>query len=196
MAMSGVALLASDRPSRQPGPRLPAADRRDAAGHGTFFAPLDETGRLEVPSPLKSQSAASSKPADQAAFRWPSASPFPLPCCSTAATGEPRFRHMADELFAFRSHALSRGTCPPAGRRAGLAACSTQHRGGALSRHRPPRRAADHGLSDAGRLVYARPDPGAWCGEPAAFAPFIYDVTAEFVLWLTLIAANVAANIG
>ena len=38
-----------------------------------------------------------------------------------------------------------------------------------------------------------RPEPGA--GEPAAFAPFIYDVTAEFVLWLTLIAANVAANV-
>jgi hypothetical protein len=33
------------------------------------------------------------------------------------------------------------------------------------------------------------PEPGAW--NPATFAPFIYDVTAEFVLWLTLIAANV-----
>jgi hypothetical protein len=38
------------------------------------------------------------------------------------------------------------------------------------------------------------PRPGFAAGEPGAFASSIYDVTAEFVLWLMLFAANVQAR--
>ena len=43
----------------------------------------------------------------------------------------------------------------------GLQHALPQHRGDRLSRYRPARRAADHGLPDAGRLVHARSTPGA-----------------------------------
>jgi hypothetical protein len=46
----------------------------------------------------------------------------------------------------------------------------------------------------AGYFLLAPAPSGA--AEPATFAPFVYDVTAEFVLWLTLIANNVLSHDG
>ena len=135
--------------------------------------------------------------AGQTGQRWFAVGlPFAFAVLLHAATGEPRFRHLADELFAFQSRGLEPWDVPSSGK-AGWA-CSMLYRSTGEARYRDialrvARQIMAYQTPAGWFTLGPRPEPGA--GEPAAFAPFIYDVTAEFVLWLTLIAANVAANV-
>jgi hypothetical protein len=121
--------------------------------------------------------------------------PFAFAVLLHGATGELRFKHLADELFAFQSRGLEPWDVPSSGK-AGWG-CSMLYRGTGEAGYRNiALRVARQIMACQTRAGWftlgPHPEPGA--GEPAVFAPFIYDVTAEFVLWLTLIAANVAAT--
>jgi hypothetical protein len=74
--------------------------------------------------------------------------------------------------------------------------CSILHRKDGELRHREiALRVAQQIMgyqTAAGCFLLAAAPSGA--PEPAACAPFVYDVTAEFVLWLTLIANNLLAR--
>ena len=163
-AMSGVALLAAGQTARAAlaGDCLlrmvrmqPAADR--------FFTTLDETGRLEVTFPPEA-AVWRVVEAGQTGQRWFAVGlPFAFAVLLHAATGEPRFKQSGRRALCVpigRAGAVGRALQREGG--LGLQHALPQHRGGTLSRHRPARRAADHGLPDAGRLVYARPATGAW----------------------------------
>ena len=118
--------------------------------------------------------------------------PFAFAVLLHEATGELRFKHLAAALFAFQSRGLEPWDVPSSGK-AGWA-CSMLYRitGEAGYRDialRVARQIMAYQTPAGWFTLGPRPEPGA--GEPAIFAPFIYDVTAEFVLWLTLIAANV-----
>jgi hypothetical protein len=194
-AMSGVALLAVGQTERavMAGDCLlrmvgmqPAAER--------FFTTLDETGRLQVAFPPE-LAVWRIVEAGQTGQRWFAVGlPFAFAVLLHEATGEVRFKQLADELFAFQSRGLEPWDVPSSGK-AGWA-CSMLYRNTGEANYR------DIALRVA-RQIMAYQTPAGWftlgpipepgAGEPADFAPFIYDVTAEFVLWLTLIAANVAA---
>ena len=195
-AMSGIALLAAGQTERAAlaGDCLlrmvemqPAPDR--------FFTTLDEIGRLEVAFPPEA-AVWRVVEAGQTGQRWFAVGlPFAFAVLLHTATGEPRFRHLADELFAFQSRGLEPWDVPSSGK-AGWA-CSMLYRSTGEARYRDialrvARQIMTYQTPAGWFTLGPRPEPAA--GEPAAFAPFIYDVTAEFVLWLTLIAANVAAT--
>ena len=163
-AMSGVALLAAGQTERAAlagDCLLRMVEMQPAAGR--FFTTLDEAGRLEVDFPPEA-AVWRVVEAGQTGQRWFAVGlPFAFAVLLHQATGEPRFKHLADELFAFQSRgpgAVGRALQREGG--LGLQHALPQHGGGPLSRHRPARRAADHGLPDAGRLVHAGPAPGAW----------------------------------
>ena len=126
-AMSGVALLAAGQTERAvlAGDCLqrmvemqPAVER--------FFTTLDETGRLEVAfSPeIAVWRVVEARQTQQ---RWFAVGlPFAFAALLHQATGEPRFKHLADELFAFQSRGLEAWDVPSSGK-AGWA-CSMLYR--------------------------------------------------------------------
>ena len=131
--------------------------------------------------------------AGQTGQRWFAVGlPFAFAVLLHQATGEPRFKHLADELFAFQARGLEPWDVPSSGK-AGWA-CSMLYRITGEARYRDitlhvARQIMGYQTPAGWFTLGPRPEPAA--GEPAAFAPFIYDVTAEFVLWLMLIRPNI-----
>ena len=204
-AMSGVALLAAGQTERAilAGECLirmvemqPVVQPAVQPAAGRFFTTLDAAGRLEVTFPPE-VAVWRVVEAGQTGQRWFAVGlPFAFAVLLHQATGEPRFKHLADELFAFQSSGLEPWDVPSSGK-AGWA-CSMLYRitGEAGYRDialRVARQVMGYQTAAGWFTIGPRPEPAD--GEPAVFAPSIYDVTAEFVLWLTLIAANVAANV-
>jgi hypothetical protein len=196
-AMSGVALLAAGQTEQavRAGDCLlrmigmqPVTER--------FFTTLDAAGRLEIDF-LPEAAVWRVVEAGQTGQRWFAVGlPFALAVLLHCATGELRFKHLADEFFAFQSRGLEPWDVPSSGK-AGWG-CSMLYRSTGEAKYRDialrvARQIMVYQTSAGWFTLGPSPEPGT--GEPTAFAPFIYDVTAEFVLWLTLIAANIAANV-
>ena len=165
-AMSGVALLAAGQTERaaRAGDCLlrmvemqPATDR--------FFTTLDAAGRLEVAFPPEAAVwRVGGGRADRAALvrRGPAVRLRRAAARSDRRAAVQTSGRRALCVPVARPGAVGRALQREGG--LGLQHALPQYGGGGLSRHRPARRAADHGLPDAGRLVHARPDPGA-CGR-------------------------------
>lgn len=195
-AMSGVALLAAGRTEQavRAGDCLlrmvemqPEPDR--------FFITLDDGGRLQVAFPPE-DAVWRAVDAGQTGQMWFAVGlPFTFALLLHQVTGERRFGQLAEALFAFQSRGLEPWDVPSSGK-AGWG-CSMCYRITGETRYRDIAfRVAQQILgyqAPAGWFTIGpRPEPAA--GEPASFAPVVYDVTAEFVLWLTLIASNVLAR--
>jgi hypothetical protein len=164
----------------------PAPDER-------FYTTLDEQGRLitEFAPEMTEWRVVQASAAQQ---RWFAVGlPFAFAILLRDATGEKRFSRLADELFAFQSRGAEPWDVPSSGK-AGWA-CSILYRNTGELRYREiALRVARQIMgyqTPAGYFLLGATSAGA--SEPLTFAPFIYDVTAEFVLWLTLIANNVLA---
>jgi hypothetical protein len=120
--------------------------------------------------------------------------PFAFAVLLSAATGETRFSRLAGELFALQSRGAEPWDVPSSGK-AGWA-CSMLYRDTGEQRYR------EIALRVARQIMGYQTPAGyfllgpAGPSEPATFAPFVYDVTAEFALWLTLIANNVLVGDG
>ena len=195
-AMCGVALLAAGRTEQavQAGDCLirmaemqPAAER--------FFTTLDEAGHLQVAFPPE-VAVWRVVEAGQPGQRWFAVGlPFAFTLLLHQATGEPRFEQLADALFSFQSRGLEPWDVPSSGK-AGWGSSMLYRITGETRYRDVALRVAQQimGYQTPGGWFTIGPRPGPAAGEPAAFAPFTYDVTAEFVLWLTLIAANVLAR--
>jgi hypothetical protein len=120
--------------------------------------------------------------------------PFAFAVLLGDATGEARFSALADGLFAFQSRGADPWDVPSSGK-AGWG-CSILYRKTGQSRYR------EIALRVAQKIMGYQTAAGyftlgaapAGTPEPAAYAPFVYDVTSEFVLWLTLIANNLRAR--
>jgi hypothetical protein len=195
-AMCGVALLASGRTENAvlAGDCLlrmvemqPAAER--------FFTTLDAKGRLDVAFPSE-DAIWRVVDARQPQQRWFAVGlPFTFALLLHRATGEQRFEQLADGLFAFQSRGLDAWDVPSSGK-AGWGS-SMLYRSTGETRYRDVALRVSQQImgyqTPAGWFTLG-PRPALTAGEPATFAPFIYDVTAEFVLWLSLIAANVLAR--
>lgn len=194
-AMSGVALLTAGQTERAVlagDCLLKLVEMQPEAGR--FFTTLDEGGRLQVDFPPE-VAVWRVVEAGQTGQRWFAVGlPFAFAVLLHQATGEPRFKGLADALFAFQTCGLEPWDVPSSGK-AGWA-CSMLYRISGEVQYR------DIALRVA-RQIMAYQTPAGWftigprpepAAEPATFAPFIYDVTAEFVLWQTLIAANVQAT--
>jgi hypothetical protein len=120
--------------------------------------------------------------------------PFAFAILLHAATGEERFSRLVEWLFDFQSRGADPWDVPSSGK-AGWG-CSMLYRKTGESRYREiALRVAKQimGYQTAAGYFLLGPAP-AGAAEHATFAPFVYDVTAEFVLWLTLIAGNVLAR--
>ena len=172
-AMSGVALLAAGQTERAAlaGDCLlrmvemqPAPDR--------FFTTLDETGRLQVAFPPEA-AVWRVVEAGQTGQRW-FAVGLPFAFAVLLHAGDRRAAVQAAGRRAVRFPVARPGAVGRALQREGglgLQHALPQHRGGRLSRHRPARRAADHGLPDVGRLVHAWPGTGAWGRRTGGLRP-------------------------
>jgi hypothetical protein len=165
----------------------PAPDER-------FYTTLDEQGRLitEYAPEAAEWRVVQARAAQQ---RWFAVGlPFAFAILLHDATGEERFSGLVDALFAFQSRGAEPWDVPSSGK-AGWG-CSILYRKNGEPRYREiALRVAQQFMgyqTAAGYFTLGAAPAGA--PEPAAYAPFIYDVTAEFVLWLTLIANNVLAR--
>jgi hypothetical protein len=195
-AMSGVALLAvgqTERAALAGDCLLRMVEMQPAVqpAAGRFFTTLDEAGRLQVDFAPEA-AVWRVVEAGQTGQRWFAVGlPFAFAVLLHQATGEPRYKQLADEFFAFQSRGLEPWDVPSSGK-AGWG-CSMLYRTTGETRYRDialrvARQIMGYQMPAGWFTLGPHPEPAA--GELAAFAPFIYDVTAEFVLWLTLIAAN------
>jgi hypothetical protein len=119
--------------------------------------------------------------------------PFAFVLLLSEATGEKRFSRLADELFAFQSRGADPWDVPSSGK-AGWGCSMLYRKTGEVRYWEIALRVARQIMgyqTPAGYFLLGATPAGA--SDPSTFAPFIYDVTAEFVLWLTLIANNVLA---
>ncbi len=159
-----------------------------------FYTTLDPEGRLMTDFPPEVTEWRVVQ-AGQPAQRWFAVGlPFAFAVLLSQATGEPRYAELADWLFAFQARGAEPWDVPSSGK-AGWA-CSLLYREAGDPRYRAiALRVAGQimGYQTAAGYFLLGPKPLS-AAEPATFAPFVYDVTAEFVLWLTLIATNILAR--
>jgi hypothetical protein len=129
--------------------------------------------------------------------RWFAAGlPFAFALLLRQATGEARFSRLAEGLFALQSRGADPWDVPSSGK-AGWA-CSMLYRETGERRYRHialPVAQQIMGYQVAAGHFLLGLTPAA-VTKPATFAPFVDDVTAEFVLWLTLIANNALSREG
>ena len=197
-SMAGVACLAAG----QTGAAVRAGDcllrmvEMQPAPEERFYTTLDAEGRLITefaPEMTEWRVVQTGEPKQ----RWFAVGlPFVFAILLRDATGEERFARLADELFAFQSRGADPWDVPSSGK-AGWG-CSILYRNtGELKYREIALRVARQimGYQTPAGYFLIGPSP-AGPSEPAVFAPFIYDVTAEFVLWLTLISANVLTRDG
>jgi hypothetical protein len=214
-SMCGVACLATGQVAAavRAGDYLIRMGEMQPAPSDRFYATLDDEGRLvtEFPPELAEWRVVQ---AAQPKQRWFAVGlPFAFAVLLHASTGEKRFSDLAEWLFAFQSRGAEPWDVPSSGK-AGWS-CSMLYRSTGEARYREialrvarqimgyQTAAGWFALTPApahpGYAVSRTPDrsgPGRAAGaeEPASFQPFVYDVTAEFVLWLTLIASNILAR--
>jgi hypothetical protein len=194
-AMCGVACLAAGRTDAavRAGDYLLRMIEMQPAPEERFYITLDEQGRLNTDFPPELAEWRVVQ-AGQPKQRWFGAGlPFAFAILLHAATGEERFSGLADWLFAFQSRGAEPWDVPSSGK-AGWA-CSMLYRSTGEAPYR------EIALRVA-RQIMGYQSPAGWFAlapaptvEPDSFQPFVYDVTAEFVLWLSLIASNILARV-
>jgi hypothetical protein len=192
-AMCGVACLAAGQTAAavRAGDYLLRMVEMQPAPDERFYMTLDAEGHLVTDSPQELTEWQVLQ-ADQPNQRWFGAGlPFAFAILLHASTGERRFSELADWLFAFQSRGGEPWDVPSSGK-AGWGCSMLYHSTGEVRYREIALRVA--------RQIMGYQTPAGWfalapapAAEPASFQPFIYDVTAEFVLWLTLIANNVLA---
>lgn len=195
-AMCGVACLAAGQTAAavRAGDCLIRMVEMQPDPEERFYTTLDPEGRLLTdfaPEVAEWRVVQARGPAQ----RWFAVGlPFAFAVLLSRATGERRYAELADWLFAFQARGAEPWDVPSSGK-AGWA-CSILYRDTGDPRYRAiALRVAGQIMGYQTEAGYFRLGPApAPAAEPAAFAPFIYDVTAEFVLWLTLIATNILAR--
>jgi hypothetical protein len=195
-SMAGVACLAAGQTAAAvlAGDCLIRMVEMQPAPDERFYTTLDEQGRLitEFAPEMTEWRVVQAAELKQ---RWFAVGlPFAFAVLLREATGEERFSRLAEWLFAFQSRGVDPWDVPSSGK-AGWA-CSMLFRQTGERRYRDiALRVAQQIIgyqTPAGYFLLAPAPSGA--SEPTTFAPFVYDVTAEFALWLTLIANNVLAR--
>jgi hypothetical protein len=197
-SMCGVACLAAGQTvaAVRAGDFLRHMIEMQPAPDARFYTTLDEQGRL-ITDFAPDMTEWRVIQTGQLMQRWFAVGlPFAFALLLSEATGEKRFSRLADELFAFQSRGADPWDVPSSGK-AGWG-CSL------LYRNTGERKYREIALRVARQIIGYQTPAGyfllgvapAGASEPSTFAPFVYDVTAEFVLWLTLIAANVLARDG
>jgi hypothetical protein len=195
-AMCGVACLAAGRidAAVRAGDFLLRMIEMQPAPEERLYITLDAQGHLNTDFPPEAAEWRVVQAA-QPKQRWFAAGlPFAFAILLHAAAGEKRFSELADWLFAFQSRGAEPWDVPSSGK-AGWG-CSILYRSTGEARYREIALQVARQImgyqTPAGCFLLAPAPSGA--SEPTTFAPFVYDVTAEFVLWLTLIANNVLAR--
>ena len=194
-AMCGVACLAAGQTAAavRAGDCLVRMVEMQPAPGERFYTTLDEQGRL-ITDFAPEMTEWRVVQTGQLKQRWFAAGlPFAFALLLSEATGEKRFSRLADELFAFQLRGADPWDVPSSGK-AGWG-CSILYRETGEPHYREialrvAQQIMGYQTPEGYFLLGATP---AGASEPSTFAPFIYDVTAEFVLWLTLIANNVLA---
>jgi hypothetical protein len=161
-----------------------------------FYATLDAEGRLVTHFPPEVAEWRVVQ-AGQSKQRWFAVGlPFAFAILLHESTHERRFSELTDWLFAFQLRGAEPWDVPSSGK-AGWG-CSMLYRATGEAQYREiALRVARQIMgyqTPAGYFLIGSGPAGP--SEPAVYAPFIYDVTAEFALWLSLIAANVLAREG
>jgi hypothetical protein len=195
-AMCGVACLAAGQTEAavRAGDCLLRMVEMQPAPEERFYTSLDAGGRLitEFAPDVTEWRVVQAREPKQ---RWFAAGlPFAFAVLLHDATGEKRFSGLVEALFAFQARGADPWDVPSSGK-AGWG-CSMLYRETGEARTREiALRVAQQIMgyqTPAGYFTLGAAPAGA--PEPAAYAPFVYDVTAEFVLWLTLIANNLLAR--
>ncbi len=194
-AMCGVACLAVGQTAAavRAGDYLVRLVEMQPAPADLFYATLDAEGCLVTGFPPELAEWRVVR-AGQPKQRWFAVGlPFAFAILLHESTAEKRFSELADWLFAFQCRGAEPWDVPSSGK-AGWG-CSMLYRSTGEARYREiALRVARQIMgyqTTAGWFALA---PASSAEEPVSFPPFVYDVTAEFVLWLTLIASNLLAR--
>jgi hypothetical protein len=198
-SMCGVACLAAGQTAAaiRAGDCLLRMVEMQPAPDERFYTTLDADGRLitDFSPELAEWRVVDNRVENQ---RWFGVGlPFAFATLLRASTGEKRFCQLAEGLFVFQARGADAWDVPSSGK-AGWG-CSMLYRNNGEVQYREialrvARQIMGYQTAAGWFALGPGPEPGA--PEPTSFQPFIYDVTAEFVLWLTLIAANVLARGG
>jgi hypothetical protein len=197
-SMCGVACLAAGQTAAalRAGDYLLRMVELQPAPDDRFYASLDAEGRLvtDFPPELTEWRVVQAEQPNQ---RWFAVGlPFAFAILLIESTREKRFAELADWLFAFQARGAEPWDVPSSGK-AGWACSILFRETGELGYREIALRVARQimGYQTPAGYFLLGAAPGA-PSEPVVYPPFVYDVTAEFVLWLTLIASNVLARDG
>jgi hypothetical protein len=123
--------------------------------------------------------------------------PFAFCALLAQATGEKRYAELTDWFFAFQLRCVNPWDGPSSGKSGW--GCSVLYRITGEQRYRDIALHIAHnivGFQTAGGWYLAGPKSQPGLLEPERFSGNHFDATAEFVLWLALIASNIAARDG
>jgi hypothetical protein len=195
-AMCGVACLAAGRNDAavRAGDCLLRIVEMQPEPEERFYTSLDAGGRLITefePEAAEWRVVQAPEPKQ----RWFAVGlPFAFAVLLRDATGEARFTGLAETLFAFQARGADPWDVPSSGKAGWGCSILYLKNGEPLYREialRVARQIMGYQTA-AGYFTLGAAPAGA--SEAVSYAPFVYDVTAEFVLWLTLIANNVLAR--